>query len=84
MSIDSISPFSLIPDKQYTIKTQVGEFNSIIKGTFNRYDTKTISENETHLSIVITDWEYDGNPYVNTIPLYLNPNNNNLTFYEIQ
>jgi hypothetical protein len=83
MSIDPISPFSLIPDKQYTIKTQFGEFNSIIKGTFNRYESKIINEEE-HISIVIIDWEYDDNPYLNTIPLYLNPNNNNLTFYEIQ
>jgi hypothetical protein len=83
MSIDSISPFSLIPDKQYTIKTQVGEFESIIKGTFNRYESKIINEEE-HISIVMIDWEYDGNPYINTIPLYLSPNNNNLAFYEIQ
>ena len=83
MSIDSISPFSLIPDKQYIIKTQVGEFNSIIKGTFNRYESKIINEEE-HISIVIIDWEYDGNPYINTIPLYLSPNNNNLQFYEFQ
>lgn len=83
MSIDPVSPFSLIPDKQYTIITQIGDFKSIIKGTFNRYETKTISEDE-HISIVMIDWEYEGNPYINTIPLYLNPNNNNLQFYEIQ
>ncbi len=83
MSIDSIPPFSLISDKQYIIKTQVGEFKSIIKGTFNRYESKIINEEE-HISIVMIDWEYDGNPYINTIPLYLSPNNNNLQFYEIQ
>ena len=83
MSIDSIPPFTLIPDKQYIINTEVGEFKSIIKGTFNRYESKIINEEE-HISIVIIDWEYDGNPYINTIPLYLNPNNNNLQFYEIQ
>ena len=78
-----VSPFSLVPDKQYTIITQVGDFKSIIKGTFNRYESKTIGEDE-YISIVMIDWEYEGNPYINKIPLYLNPNNNNLQFYEIQ
>lgn len=84
-STEMVSPYNLVPDKKYTVKTYVGDFKSIIKGTFNRYETNKIKDEDV-LSIVLIDWFCEGDPHPDRnpckIPLYLDPNNN-LQFYEI-
>ena len=86
MSIDStemVSPYNLIPDKKYTVKS-VGD-KSIIKGIFSKYENNKIKDEDV-LSIVLIDWCCEGDPHPHRnpckIPLYLDPNNN-LEFYEI-
>lgn len=80
-----VYPFSLIPDKQYSVNTHLGDFKGIIKGTFNRYErNKIMFKDEYVWSIVLLDWECEGDPDGKPckIPLYLDPIDK-LIFYEI-
>jgi hypothetical protein len=82
-----VCSFTLVPDKQYSVNTHLGDFKGIIKGTFNRYErNKIMFKDEYVWSIVLLDWECEGDPHPDgkscKIPLYLDPIDK-LIFYEI-
>lgn len=83
-----VCPFSLVPDKKYSVTTYFDNKLCTIKGTFSRYErNKIMFKNEHVWSIVLLNWNCnelghpDGNPC--RIQLYLDPIDK-LEFHEIQ
>lgn len=88
MDCTMVCPFSLIPDKQYSVTTHFDKKLCTIKGTFSRYERNKIMFKDDYVwSIVLLDWICDelGHTYENPckIQLYLDPIDK-LEFYEIK
>jgi hypothetical protein len=87
MDCSMVCPFSLVPDKQYSVTTHFDKKLCTIKGTFSRYERNKIMFKDDFIwSIVIMNWNCDelGHPDGNPcqIQLYLDPIDT-LEFYEI-